>query len=244
MNKARFTLIELLVVVAIIGILASLLLPSLGKARKKARQAVCLSQQKQVSIGSVLYSDDNEGKIVASWIGGYENALASPNHPISYDDYLGDYMGRILTLEQKRSQYVYPTDSISKTNEIFLCPLDETPSAFAPAYRRTYAMNGFVAKRDNPPGSNAIKYSELSDSAGTILLTEYPIAENSLGKDGRSGLWIPSMQVDSGGYDYHGKYKFNYLYADRHASLASVFSTVGSGSIDAALGQWTPESND
>jgi prepilin-type N-terminal cleavage/methylation domain-containing protein len=205
MNKARFTLIELLVVVAIIGILTSLLLPSLGKARKKARQAVCLNQQKQVSIGSVLYSDDNEGKIVATWIGGYENALTSSNHPISYDDYLGDYMGRVLTLAQKRSQYVYPTDSVSQTNSIFLCPLDDTSSAFAPAYRRTYAMNGYVAKRNSPPGSTAIKYIEVSDSAETILLTEYPIAQNSLGKDGSSGLWNPSTQVDAAGYEYHGK---------------------------------------
>ena len=57
----KFTLIELLVVVAIIGILASLLLPSLGRARSKAQIAVCISQLKQVNIGLFSYLDDNDG---------------------------------------------------------------------------------------------------------------------------------------------------------------------------------------
>ena len=244
MLKKQFTLVELLVVIAIIGILASLLLPSLGKARKTSQGAVCISQEKQISIASSLFADDNEGQIVAAWIGGYENALNSTFHPISFDDHLGDYMGRQLTLAQKRSQYVYPADSTSKTNSLFLCPLDDTASAFGEAYRRTYSMNGRVATRENPPGSSASNYTRIPDSSGTLLMSEYPIAQNSLGKDGRSGLYNPTTQVDSAGYNYHGNSKFSYLFIDGHATISSIYSTVGSGSVDSALGMWTKDAND
>jgi prepilin-type N-terminal cleavage/methylation domain-containing protein/prepilin-type processing-associated H-X9-DG protein len=57
--KKNFTLIELLVVVAIIGILMSILLPSLAKVRKKGQQAVCLSNQRQTNIASGSYIMDN-----------------------------------------------------------------------------------------------------------------------------------------------------------------------------------------
>src|SRR5437016_5404992 len=57
-RKPGFTLIELLVVIAIIAILAAILFPVFAQARAKARQATCLSNQKQLGLAWVMYAQD------------------------------------------------------------------------------------------------------------------------------------------------------------------------------------------
>ncbi len=81
-----FTLIELLVVIAIIAILAAILFPVFAKAREKARQITCLSNEKQMGLGMLQYIQDYDESFP---IGQYRDAN---NNPLDWQNAIYPYM--------------------------------------------------------------------------------------------------------------------------------------------------------
>jgi len=74
-RRSAFTLIELLVVIAIIAILAAILFPVFAQAREKARGVTCLSNQKQIGLGVMMYMQDYDEVYPQSQYGGCDGRI-------------------------------------------------------------------------------------------------------------------------------------------------------------------------
>ena len=101
-RRTAFTLIELLVVIAIIAILAALMMPAMNEAREKALRALCMSNVRQLAVGTASYAVDHDGNVMPGWAGFHPNNVRMLAHmsskarvsinfgPLISYDYMGD----------------------------------------------------------------------------------------------------------------------------------------------------------
>ena len=248
MKRTGFTLIELLVVIAIIGIIASILFPVFAKAREKARQTTCLSNEKQLGLAILQYSQDSDETLPAGGTMAFAN--------VRFGNAWG---GRIYS-------YV-------KNPQLYQCPDDSDTDATVVSYAMNFALlrsdglAGNLTKLTAP--ANTVTLFELDgQSVDVTTLTESSLSGlSTLVGNGVNLVWA-KINADNGGaccsappaqfatgvnsgnhYNNGGQWTAktgrhsdgaNYLLADGHAKwLRPEVVSGGDGAVSATAAQTT-----
>lgn len=166
-----FTLIELLTVIAIIGILASILIPVVGAVRESARASKCVSNLRQIGYGIELYANDNRGMAPppANWPEHGSSDLRTTFHYRIWE-----YAG------YETSTFGHPDNSqlvSSETENIFHCPT--TLNGFVPVPGGSdtndgyaYGMNTLPNIRESGDITQGLRYDMLSTPSLTVAVME------------------------------------------------------------------------
>jgi prepilin-type N-terminal cleavage/methylation domain-containing protein/prepilin-type processing-associated H-X9-DG protein len=167
-----FTLIELLVVIAIIAILAAILFPVFAKAREKARQTSCLSNEKQLGLGMMQYTQDND----ESFMPGDNSATGMHGH---------GWGARI-----------YP---YVKSTQVFACP-DDSNTPNAGTVKVSYLFNVNLDPT-NGGYFNDSTLSSLASPSVTVLLDEGTYCSTNLDTAANAD-YTEATDGDDGGGDF------------------------------------------
>ena len=208
MKKLRFTLIELLVVVAIIGILASLLLPSLGQARESAKRTHCLNNNKSHGVAFELYADDN-------------NRTPPPTGTLGTP---AGTSGNIWF--GKAATYLA---SIRYMNQYFGSPADDAETPFSECISEKASLNRYGTYGNSYFRNNSLRWSKNSTDFPQMTLNDIATPNKFITMGEHGGLWVITQagratQSEFFNHTDTGNTRWNYVYADGHAKFTRIIA--------------------
>jgi prepilin-type N-terminal cleavage/methylation domain-containing protein/prepilin-type processing-associated H-X9-DG protein len=174
-GQGGFTLIEVLVVINIIALVAACLFPTFMRARAKAGQTTCLSNERQFGAAFLMYASDNDDKFPLMFL---------PLGASVYTGAMGQFDYPLCTCPgndpTKGSLYPY-----TKNAQIYLCSSDSEPDKGL-----SYACNGWLT---------GYSQGAINDPAGKFLLVDEDNCTNDVFVyNGGSGLDVPAMAHNDG----------------------------------------------
>ncbi len=209
-------------VIAIIAILAALLLPSLSRAKASAKRATCISNLRQLSIGTHLYASDNGDTLpAAANITG--NSIETNHAAIFYKRLMKSYVGLQGASSPQDKLFACPADifyydfpSLTYHAESFCGQPDTDYSSYGFNGGNGVTNTSLTTFLNEPtfPGVFGLKQSAIKNPAKTLLLTEIPAFF--------PWSWHEPQKLPSGKYGLDGA-KNMVSFVDGHVDYVRIY---------------------